>query len=162
MKRSTFFSSTRNHWLMIIALGCIGLIVWFFWSHTPVNAPAVTTPSPKETARQAGLAYVRALLACDRPKIDELSMAPMTNEKFATCRNTGKLADGTTISNTDLTVTISSVEYSTDTDPELGTVESALMYPSITYRGKGLGQGPANLIMMSRYPSQDNVWKSIK
>lgn len=124
------------------------------------------TRSPKEeakaSAKNAAIEYVKAVIACDREKTESLSLAPISDEKFAQCKNSAQ-TDGGKIQIDKLEVKISDVQYSVDTDAQFGEIESAIMRPEILYEGKPYSSGAPNLLMFSRgEQTTDGQWLSVK
>ncbi len=154
-------SSKQNIILAFCFLAAtIVTLLFFFQSQLSSALLPVFTKSPEESARDVATQYLKATLACDRKKIDQLSTTPMSDEKYAKCSISTKQPDGSTVSNRDLHVTMEKVTYDITVDHDLTRIETASMLPSVTYKGKPAGFGRPYIIHLIRYPDDDNKWKS--
>ena len=145
-------SSANRSLVILVAMLFVGLGVAAYGKLNGVV-------SPREQAGATALAYMKAYVDCDWEKIDAMRVVPLSDAKKE-CAETTSLGNGQEVSSKELSFSIKNIEYSNEKDPEIdpeGKIESAVVLPAISYRGKELG-GLPNLIMLTRSPELGNKW----
>lgn len=154
-KKASFFGrlkSANQSLLILVSMAVLGGGILVY-----TNLKGIV--SPQEQAKSAALAYLEAYANCDWKKMELMRVNPLPENKKK-CKTSIPLPDGQKVSAKELTYGVKKVEYSKEKDPQVdpeGKIESAVVLPSITYKGKDVGGMPM-LIMLTRNPDLSDKW----